>query len=129
MSQLKRYKRRENTTVTAVKIDLGTDGFQYQKWGGVQIARRGDWLVDNMGDVYTIDGQVFEDTYSEVSPGRYKRNSFVWAEEAKIDGRVKSTSGFTYYYAGDMIAYNSEEKTDGWAMEKERFFKLYRDDD
>lgn len=84
MTQLKRYRRREDTIVTAVKIDLNTDGFRYQKWGGDQIARPGDWLVDNRGDVYTIDGIAFAETYAEISPGRYRKTGYVWAEEGEV---------------------------------------------
>jgi hypothetical protein len=42
--------------VIAVKIDLDTDGLTYQKWGGTQRAKRGDWLVNNEGGVYNESG-------------------------------------------------------------------------
>lgn len=34
MSDLRRYRRRAEATVVAVKIDLDTEGFTYRKWGG-----------------------------------------------------------------------------------------------
>jgi len=37
MDDLQQYRRREKTTVTVVHVDLDTEGFTYQKWGGTHI--------------------------------------------------------------------------------------------
>lgn len=129
MSALKRYRRREKTTVTAVQIDLETEGFNYRKWGGVQIARAGDWLVNNNGNVYTIDREAFEQTYTATGPGVYEKIGPVWAREAQADGQVKSTSGFSGYSAGDMIVFRDTDELDGWAMNAEEFNRLYEPDE
>jgi hypothetical protein len=52
---VQQYRWRERTFITAVRLDLNMDGFTYLKWGGTQRCKRGDWLVNNQGDVYTID--------------------------------------------------------------------------
>ncbi len=129
MGKLTRYSRREQTNVTAIKIDMETDGFTYRKWGGEQIVRPGDWLVDNNGDVYTVDGEAFEATYTKVSQGIYTKTGHVWAREAESDGQVQSTSGFTQYHAGDMVVFRDEREIDGWAMSKADFATLYQVDD
>ena len=129
MGKLTRYTRRETATVTAVQLDLETDGFSYRKWGGVQRARAGDWLVNNGGEVYTIDKDVFVATYAEVSAGVYRKTGHVWAREAVQDGRVKSTSGLTEYRAGDMIVFNDKDEADGWAMSQDAFDRLYHKDE
>src|SRR5258707_14820409 len=59
IAELQEYRRRERTHVTAVRLDLDTDGFTYHKWGSAQRCKRGDWLVNNQGDVYTIDAETF----------------------------------------------------------------------
>lgn len=125
MTDLKPYRRRQDTTVTAVQIDLETEGFTYEKWGDKQVAQAGDWLLNNNGNVYTVDAQVFEETYQEVSPGQYAKTSSVWARKAVADGQVQSTSGFTAYTAGDMIVFNTTDGTDGWAMDSQEFQRLY----
>ncbi len=125
MGDLIRYRRRKKTLVTAVQIDLDTDGFTYRKWGDVQAARAGDWLVNNNGNVYTIDRKVFERTYTIQSPGVYQKTGLVWARKAEIDGKIKTTSGFTSFKAGDMIAFNDENELDGWAMSSAEFDRLY----
>lgn len=125
MAALERYRRRELTTVTAVQIDLDTEGFTYKKWGDVQTARAGDWLVSNNGNVYTIDGDVFERTYTAVGDGTYEKTGFVWAEKAQKTGKVRSTSGLTDYRPGDFVVFNDEDRADGWAMSAEEFERLY----
>ncbi|SMX29505.1 hypothetical protein TRP8649_03641 [Pelagimonas phthalicica] len=125
MPTLKRYRRREMTTVIAVQIALDTEGFSYKKWGDVQVARAGDWLVNNNGNAYTIDREIFEKTYSQVSDGVYEKTGLVWAERAQKAGKVRSTSGFTNYHAGDFVVFNDEDRTDGWAMREEEFKRLY----
>src|SRR5262249_14373697 len=50
-----RYLRKPSVVVAAVRLDLDTNGFTYRKWGAEQCCKRGDWLVDNDGDVYTVD--------------------------------------------------------------------------
>lgn len=49
--------------VVAVPLELETDGFTYEKWGSVQRCKAGDWVVNNGGDIYTVDRQTFERTY------------------------------------------------------------------
>lgn len=125
MGSRERYRRREKTRVTAVQLDLDTEGFTYEKWGGTQRCRRGDWLVDNQGDVYTIDRDVFARTYREVSPGRYEKHSTVWAERAEESGTIRTKEGSTEYEAGDYLVFNDEEGRDGYAMSAEKFASLY----
>src|SRR5262249_14965503 len=50
----RRYKKKPTAFVTAVQLDLDTEGFTYNKWGGKQVCKRGDWLVDNNGGKYTV---------------------------------------------------------------------------
>ena len=69
MANRRRYRRKADQYVAAVQLDLDTDGFTYQKWGGEQRRKRGDWLVDNDGDIYTVDGAVFARTYRKVRLG------------------------------------------------------------
>jgi len=55
--------------VVAVQIALKDVEFTYDKWGGRQTGKAGDWLVDNAGDVYTVDAESFARTYQKVGDG------------------------------------------------------------
>ncbi len=125
MSELRKFTRRGDTAVTAIQLALETDGFTYRKWGGTQNAAAGDWLVENSGDVYTVEQKTFERTYRPVGAGQYVKVQPVWARQAEADGKINTKEGETNYRAGDMIVFNREDETDGYAMSPEKFQKLY----
>ncbi len=125
MGKLRKFLRKEQTTITAVRLDLDTEGFTYQKWGGTQRCKRGDWLVNNAGETYTIDAQSFAETYREVSPGVYAKESPIWAEEAHVTGTISTKEGSTDYVAGDFLVYNDAARQDGYAIEAATFHSLY----
>ena len=125
MAKLTKYVRKKASRVIAVQLDLETDGFTYKKWGGTQSCKAGDWLVDNDGDVYTVDRETFSRTYGEVSPGIYEKRAPVWAEIARKPGQIKTKEGATHYDAGDYLVYNDESREDGYAVEPEKFEGMY----
>jgi len=125
MSSPQRYVRRPDCPVAAVRLALDTDGLVYRKWGAQQRAKTGDWLVDNDGDVYTVDADVFARTYRQTGVGAYVKSTPVWAERASQPGRVPTKEGETPYAAGDYIVSNDPEGTDAYAMPAERFNRLY----
>jgi hypothetical protein len=108
-----------------VRLELNTDGFTYLKWGGTQRCKRGDWLVNNQGDVYTIEAETFERTYQIVSPGLYEKIAPVWAEVAAEPGTIETQEGSTAYQAGDYLVFNAPGRKEGYAMEAEKFRQLY----
>src|SRR5262245_52778625 len=103
----RRYIRRPDRPVAAVRLSLETDGLVYRKWGGDQRAKTGDWIVDNDGDVYTVDADVFARTYRQTATGAYVKTTPVWAERASRAGFVKTKEGSTQYNAGDYIVSNN----------------------
>lgn len=125
MSDRLKYVKRANQTVIAVQLALDTDGFTYQKWGGLQKCKAGDWLLDNGGDIYTVDQETFARTYRKVDGGRYVKVAPVWAERAVNDGRVKTKEGTTRYKRGDYLVFNDEDGDDGYAVEAEKFQAMY----
>ena len=74
MSERRRYRKKTTSSVTAVHLDLDTTGFTYRKWGAEQRCKQGDWIVDNDGDVYTVDADVFARTYRRVSQRRLRQD-------------------------------------------------------
>ena len=122
---MQQFRRKERTFVTAVRLDLNTTGFTYLKWGGTQRCKRGDWLVNNQGDVYTIDTETFERTYQAVSPGLYEKVAPVWAEVAAEAGTILTKEGATAYLAGDYLVFNAPDRKDGYAIKAETFHQLY----
>lgn len=129
MGDRQRYRRRPDMPVTAVQIDLDIDVFSYRKWGGVQHCKRGDWLVNNQGDVYTVDGATFERTYRAVSPGAFVKSTPVWAEVADADGRVATKEGTTAYVAGDYLVSNNQDGSDAYAIGQLKFESMYERDE
>ena len=124
----RRYVRRPERPIAAVRLPLDSDGLVYQKWGGEQRAKPGDWLVDNDGDVYTVDADSFERTYKKVTGG-YVKTTPVWAERAATAGTVTTKEGSTQYQAGDYLVSNSRDGSDEYAMASEKFEDLYAADE
>ena len=125
MAVRRKFKRKPTSFVTAVQLDLDTEGFFYFKWGGKQVCKRGDWLVDNNGDKYTVSQEAFAKTYQCLSPGVYVKSTPVWAEVAEKPGKVKTNEGETAYKAGDYLVSNNEDGTDAYAVSAEKFQALY----
>ena len=123
------YRKRPDQAVTAVRLNLDTQGFRYRKWGAEQTCNPGDWLVDNDGDVYTVEAQVFSDTYRWISPGRYVKSGRVWAEVAEQAGRIQTKEGETHYQSGDYLVYNNPDGSDGYAVSADKFKAMYEPDD
>jgi hypothetical protein len=129
MTTRRRYRKRADRHVVAVRLDLDTAGFTYRKWGGEQRCKRGDWLVDNQGDVYTVDGEVFARTYRGVSAGVYVKTTPVWAEVTTEPGSVATKEGRSHYQAGDYLVYNAEDGTDAYCVGRATFESLYELDE
>lgn len=125
MGARRKYKKNPSSFVTAVQLDLDTEGFVYNKWGGKQVCKRGDWLVDNNGDKYTVSQETFATTYELVSPGVYVKSAPVWAEVAEQAGKVKTKEGETAYEAGDYLVSNNEDGTDAYAISADKFESMY----
>lgn len=122
---MQEYRRKELTCVTAVRLDLDTEGFTYQKWGGTQRCKKGDWIINNKSDTYTIDAETFQRTYRIVSPGLYEKIGSVWAEAASEAGAIQTKEGSTAYSKGDYLVFNDPDRKDGYAMNPARFHELY----
>ena len=125
MAEFTKYLKKTASQVVAVQLDLETDGLTYQKWGGTQICKAGDWIVNNEGDVYTVDRETFARTYGAVSPGIYKKVAPVWARVAEQPGQIATKEGVTHYQAGAYLVYNDPDGKDGYAVDAEAFEKIY----
>ena len=69
--QRKRYRRKPGQPVVAVQLKVETEGFAYRKpeWGDeVQRCKANDWIVDNDGEVYTVNAESFARTYTRHGP-------------------------------------------------------------
>ena len=124
-----RYMRRSGNPVVAVRLALQTEGFVYQKWGGEQRAKAGDWIVDNEGEIYTVDADVFARTYRQTGPGAYVKTTPIWAERATSAGSIQTKEGVTHYNAGDYLVSNNSDGSDEYAITAEKFESLYASDD
>lgn len=125
VTALRPYRRCDRTPVTATQLDLDMDTLTYRKWGGVQTAQPGDWLVNRGDEAYTVQREVFARTYRMVRPGLYEKVTSVWARAAESDGVITTKEGETRYVAGDMIVFNNPDGGDGYAMAPDTFAELY----
>ena len=125
MAARRKYRKKATASVVAVQLDLDTEGFRYRKWGGTQTCKAGDWLVNNDGDVYTVDRETFERTYELKSPGVYVKTTPVWAEVAGQAGEITTKEGVTHYDAGAYLVYNEPDGGDGYAVEADSFEEMY----
>ncbi len=125
MSDRQKYVKRASQSIVAVPLALDTDGFSYQKWGEVQRCKPGDWIVNNDGDIYTVDRESFARTYREVGPGTYVKITPVWAEVAPEAGSVETKEGVTHYRAGDFLVFNDNDGGDPYAVAAEKFEAMY----
>lgn len=125
MATRKRYRKKADQYVVAVELKLETEGFIYRKWGAEQRCKRGDWLVDNGGDIYTVDREVFAATYRQVAPGHFIKITPIWAEVAAEPGVVKTKEGASHYDAGDYLVSNNEDGTDAYCMGATKFESMY----
>ena len=125
----KRYRKRPDQYVIAIQIDLQTDGFTYRKWGAEQRCKPGDWLVDNAGEIYTVDKETFMRTYRKTGPGHYTKSTPVWAEIAETSGKIPTKEGSSDFNAGDYLVYNNQDGTDAYCMSAAEFQAMYEPDD
>jgi hypothetical protein len=125
----RRYRPRRDRFVIAVQLKLDTEGFRYRKWGHEQRCKAGDWLVDDGGDVHTVDAESFARTYLEQRRGQYVKIGPVWAEQAVEDGSVVTKEGRTRHSKGDWLVSNDEDGGDAYAIGAEKFEALYEPDD
>lgn len=121
----RRFVRRPDRPIAAVQLALETEGFAYRKWGSEQRAKQGDWVVDNDGDVYTVDAETFSRTYRQTSTGAFVKTTSVWAQRAEHAGSVETKEGTTNYGAGDYLVSNDPDGSDEYAMDAHKFEALY----
>ena len=124
-----KYVKRADQAVVAVPLALETAGFTYRKWGGMQMCKAGDWLVNNDGDVYTVDHATFERTYRRLGLGTYVKTTPVWAAVADAAGSVPTKEGVTRYQAGDYLVFNEEQGADAYAVPAAKFETMYERSD
>jgi hypothetical protein len=120
-----RQKYRKKGDVLAIKLDLETPGLEYRKWGGKQRAKRGDWLVESDGEVYTVDARSFARTYRRNADRTFRKITPIWAERALRAGFVKTKEGQTRYARGDFIVSNLRDGGDAYAIGRATFKKTY----
>lgn len=124
MSELTKYLRKGNQ-IPAVQLNLNLISFAYEKWGSLQSAKVGDWIVSNEGEVYTVDGDTFAATYELISPGLYKKTGSVYAKVASRSGSIDTKEGVSHFETGDILVFNNADGTDGYCMGAEKFHSMY----
>ena len=122
---LKRYRKQQCESVFALPLTLHKATLRFHKWGNEQVAKEGDWLVSNDGELYTVDGDSFAKTYEPVGPCRYRKTGSVWAELADADGVMLTKEGSSAYRKGDYLVFNEPDRGDGYPVAKNRFEQQY----
>jgi len=90
----------------------------------LQVGKIGDWIIDNEGECYTCDGEVFANTYAKAErEGFFFKTATVSAVEAEADGKVKTLEGYSKYSAGDFIVTNPDG--DQYPISRAKFLRVY----
>jgi hypothetical protein len=121
----RQYRRKPDQFVVAIQLDLDTEGLRFRKWGGEQRCKARDWLVDNDGDIYTVERETFAKTYEKVGPGHYRKTTPIWAEQADAQGDVPTLEGSTHYEAGDYLVANERNGKPSYAVRRDQFLAMY----
>lgn len=106
-------------------MDLPFESFCYNKWGSKQTAKPGDWLVNNEGDVYSVDKEYFRNHYQIISQGIYEKVGAIWASIATQDGTITTLEGSTDYAYGDYLVFDRPQGGDAYAVNKSEFERMY----
>jgi len=122
---MKSYKRKTAGTIVAIQLKFEELHFTFKKWQASQKCKSGDWLVENQGDVYTVDEEEFARTYEKVSKGIYKKTSIIWANQAQSIGHIKTIEGKTHYKNGDFLIANEKNGEYLYAISNKKFHQLY----
>ena len=85
--------------------------------------------MDNNGDIYTVDSDVFSLTYRQLKPGIYIKTTPIWAAVASEAGSVTTKEGASHYQAGDYLVYNNEDGTDAYCISAAKFESMYELDE
>ena len=126
MEKRRRYRKKaDRYFVVAVQLNLDTKGFTYRKWGAEQRCKKDDWIVDNGGDIYSVDAEVFAKTYRKTGDGTYVKTTPIWAEIATQKGSVVTKEGKSHYQSGDYLVYNNEDGTDAYCISAAKFESMY----
>lgn len=125
----KRYRKKIDQFVVAIQLDLDTEGFIYTKWGAKQRCKAGDWIVNNDGDIYTVDYDVFKKTYVNIRQGIYAKTTPIWAEITTHAGSVNTKEGESFFKKGDYLVSNNEDGTDAYCISAEKFESMYEPDE
>ena len=123
---LRRFSKTMHKPVRAIQITLPDCQLHYQKWGGSQRAKTGDWIVTNGDNSYTVECSSFRDSYRCLYGDWYLKVAPVWAEQATAPGRIETREGQSSYSAGDYLVYNQPNRIDGYTVPKQEFENNYR---
>jgi hypothetical protein len=119
------YQPRDGNPVRAIQLNLELEAFRFRKWGSLQTAKQGDWLLERNGELHTVDAEAFARTYRQIGPATYAKVAKVWAKPAESAGVIHTSEGETHYRKGDYLVWNDEEGKDGYAVRKDTFESLY----
>lgn len=125
---LKKFYKTANAEVSAIQLAFKACELHYEKWGGQQHAKAGDWLIKQGDECYTVAADSFAKSYEQIEGNRYCKVAPVWAEVATEPGSLNTKEGSTHYQAGDYLVYNCEDKTDGYAISRKKFEQDYREE-
>lgn len=129
MANRRRYRKKADCFIIAVQLDLDTEGFMYNKWGSEQQCKKGDWLVNNDGDIYTVDQEVFTKTYRKIKEGIFVKSTPIWAEIATTAGSIETKEGRSAFNKGDYLVCNNQDGSDAYCISATKFSSMYEFDD
>lgn len=126
-NQLEHYFARASRYVSTGEVSArpAPQGFQWTtEQGDVLTAEDGDWLVSDGINQWTVGAEIFAATYTQTTPGHYRKtapvNACVLPEATEVSTREGVVSGLQ----GDYLVQNVTG--DVWIVPREEFERKYR---
>lgn len=110
--------------ITVEARRLGADHDWRSERGSELSASPGDWLLTDGHGEWTVDEEVFEQTYVGLGGERYRKTAAVRAAQVDENIRVRTIEGLASLRPGDWLLMNPDG--DVWPVAADEFPRRYR---
>ncbi len=91
----------------------------------MMIAEPGDWKVSDAAGVRSVAADVFDRSYVQVSPGRYRRTGVFRARRVEAEETIATLEGEALAHPGDWVVEGAAGEQ--WPVPAEHFAYSYEE--
>jgi len=94
--------------------------------GNPMTAQPGDWrVVDDSGAVRSVAAEVFDESYREIAPGRYRRIGVFRARQVLVEEQIDTKENPATAHPGDWVV--EGVKGEQWPVPADQFARTYEE--